>query len=207
VNIIPPLPKLLTTAPDHTCAAIGRLRSRLILAAVYVLCGVISSFAAEPNSVLETKLKDWIQLAQTWASSPEILTMVRAQNKELPPPLQGLSREKWAALDGSSEVLRTLRANGAAKFMRKAKSICISEAFVNDSAGNKVAMLEKTTNWNHHGSAKHDQPMAGKIYCGSIVYDESSAAKVVQIAVPVLDDGVPIGSLVLGINVYELAKQ
>ncbi|ATC65313.1 hypothetical protein CMV30_15925 [Nibricoccus aquaticus] len=191
----------------ETPALLARLWSRLVLAAVFVLCGLVSSFAAEPNLRLEAKLKDWTQLAQTWASSPEVLTAVRAQNKGLSPLLQGLSREKWAALEGSSDVLRTLRANDAAKFMRREKSIFISEAFVNDAAGNKVAMLEKTTNWNHHGAAKHDEPMAGKIYCGAIVYDESSAAKVVQIAVPVLDDGVPIGSLVLGINVYELAKQ
>jgi hypothetical protein len=68
----------------------------------------------------------------------------------------------------------------------------------------KVAFLSKTTSWSHKGKAKHDVPMAGKTWQGTIEVDKSTGQQQIQIAVPVLDGGKPIGSLVVGLAVAKL---
>jgi hypothetical protein len=82
----------------------------------------------------------------------------------------------------------------------------VSEAFVSGADGGKVAFLGKTSNWSHKGKPKHDQPMSGKTWQGQVEVDESSGLQQVQVAVPVLDGGKPIGSLVVGLSVGKLAK-
>ncbi len=82
----------------------------------------------------------------------------------------------------------------------------VSEAFLSDADGLKVAFLSKTSNWNHKDKPKHDVPMADKMWQGPLEVDESSGIKQIQIAVPVLDGDKPIGSLVVGISVTKLSR-
>jgi hypothetical protein len=76
--------------------------------------------------------------------------------------------------------------------------------FVSGANGAKVAFLSKTTSFFHKGKPKHDMPMTGKIWVGEIEVDESTGAKQVQIAVPVLDGKTPIGTIVVGLSVTKL---
>ena len=49
-------------------------------------------------------------------------------------------------------------------------------------------------------------PMSGKTWQGEVEVDESSGLQQLQVAVPVLDSGKPIGSLVVGLSIGKLAK-
>lgn len=49
-------------------------------------------------------------------------------------------------------------------------------------------------------------PMSGKPWQGDVEVDESSGLQQLQMAVPVLDAGKPIGSLVVGSSIGKLAK-
>ena len=70
--------------------------------------------------------------------------------------------------------------------------------------GTKAAFLSKTTGWSHKGKPKHDLPMSGKSWQGPVEVDESTGLQQVQVAVPVLDGGKPVGSLVVGLSLSKL---
>ena len=70
--------------------------------------------------------------------------------------------------------------------------------------GTKVAFLAKTTSWSHKGRDKHQIPMSGKTWYGPMEVDESSGIQQIQVGIPVLDGGKPIGSIVVGLSVAKL---
>jgi hypothetical protein len=174
--------------------------------ALFFCLGSSVSRADGTSPVLEAKLQTWITLAEKWAAAPEIVNAVHAQNLALPSVFSALNQETWAALDRRDPALLALKVNPAAKYLRSCRNSFTAELFVNDAVGRKVAMLDKTTSWNHAGKAKHEQPMLGKPWRGSIEFDDSTSTKLIQISVPVFEDGRPIGSLVIGINIFELAS-
>lgn len=146
------------------------------------------------------------ELAVGWAANPAITNAVQAQNASPAPEIEAMNQGAWASLDGHAPLVRALSANDAAKFLREARTDKVTEAFVSDAKGRKVAFLAKTTNWSHLGKPKHDEPMAGKFWQGKIEVDQSAGVHQIQIAVPVLSDGKPIGSLVVGIAIGALQK-
>ena len=80
--------------------------------------------------------------------------------------------------------MQALVRNPAGQLLKARKTDFISEAFVSDAAGLKVAFLAKTTHWSHRGKPKHEVPMSGKSWQGPVEVDESSGRQQVQIAVP-----------------------
>jgi hypothetical protein len=93
-----------------------------------------------------------------------------------------------------------------ADFLKAKKTEAVSEAFVSGAEGTKVAFLAKTSGWSHKGKPKHDLPMSGKTWQGAVEVDESTGLQQVQVAVPVIDGGKPIGSLVVGLSLAKLSK-
>jgi len=75
---------------------------------------------------------------------------------------------------------------------------------VSAADGTKVAFFAKTSSWSHKGKAKHEQPMQGKDWTGSVEVDESTGAEQIQIGLPVLDGGKPIGSVVIGLAIAKM---
>jgi hypothetical protein len=102
-------------------------------------------------------------------------------------------------------LVRAFSKNPVGLFLKTKKNDLVSEAFVSDAAGLKVGFIAKTTGWCHAGKPKHDVPMTGKTWQGPVEVDESTGQQQVQVAVPVLDGGKPIGSLVVGLGLAKLA--
>ena len=100
--------------------------------------------------------------------------------------------------------VRGFSKNDAATFLKSKKTDVIAEAFVSAADGRKVAFLAKTSGWSHKGKPKHDVPMTGKTWQGAVEVDESSGVQSVQVAVPVMDGGKPIGSVVVGLAIAKL---
>jgi len=84
-------------------------------------------------------------------------------------------------------------------------------AFLNAAQGEKVALSDKTGSYIRKGSAKFDVPFAsGKSWQGKPELDDSGKAYEIQISVPVLSEGKPIGVLVVELNgtkLEELSKK
>ena len=158
------------------------------------------TISAAVQSKIDAKIKD----IATWAADPVIVDAVRAHNASTPPDQAALNQEKWHALTVLDPLVRGFTKNPAAQLLKSKKDDVVTEAFLSDAAGLKVAFIAKTTNWSHKGKPKHDQPMAGKVWQGEVEVDESTGQQQVQVSVPVLDGGKPIGSLVVGLSVTKL---
>lgn len=179
-----------------------RLFPALLLA--FLAVGTSGRLAAETDSSLQPKIEAKIAEVKTWAADPAIVAAVVAQNTAMPAAYASMNQETWKGLTVLDPLVRGLSRNPTALILKSHKSDWVAEAFLNDASGAKVALLSKSTNWSHGTSQKHTDPMAGKVWQGTAQIDESSGLQQIQISVPVLSEGKPVGSLIVGISVSKL---
>jgi hypothetical protein len=180
-----------------------KIRLRVTFVFALAFFAIRSESAA---SKLDEKLAPEIARIVKWAANPEVIKAVATQNQGLASGYTAMSQEKWAALHAADPLVTALMRNSAAKFLRGARTSVVSEAFLNDAWGYKVAFIQKPTNWSHQTLPKHTVPMNGEIWRGPIEVDASSGTKQIQFSVPVLDQGRPIGSLIVGLSIFEIAQ-
>jgi hypothetical protein len=173
-----------------------------LLLAVFVATGLLQ--ASEIDSATQAKLQTKLAEIKTWAADPVLVTAVATQNAGLPADLAALTQEKWKALTVLDPLVRSFSKNPAGLFLKSKKADWVAEAFVCDAHGTKVAFLSKPSGWSHAGKPKHDQPMAGHDWQGAVELDDSTGLQQVQLSVPVLKDGAPIGSLIVGVALSKL---
>lgn len=162
--------------------------------------------AAGLEAGMQGKVDAKVKEIQSWAASPAVVDAVKAYNAAKSPEAAAMDQGKWAGLSVIDPLVRGLTKNAAAEFLKGKKGEVVAEAFVSGADGGKVAFLGKPTNWSHKGKPKHEQPMSGKPWQGDVEIDESSGLQQVQVAVPVVDGGKPIGSLVVGLSIGKLGK-
>lgn len=162
--------------------------------------------AADLDAAQQAKVDAKVKEIQSWAASPAIVDAVKAYNSAKSPDAAAMDQAKWAGLSVIDPFVRGLTKNPAAEMLKTKKGEVVSEAFVSGADGGKVAFLGKPTSWSHKGKPKHEQPMSGKNWQGPVEIDESSGLQQAQVAVPVLDGGKPIGSLVVGLSIGKLGK-
>lgn len=175
------------------------------IALLFALGGLAALHAEGLNPAAQARLDQIRDEAAKWAVDPLVVQAVVAQNRQLPPELAAMTQEKWEALPEKSSALLVFTTHPVVEFIRTQGAGRITEAFVSDAAGRKVAFLAKTTSWSHLGKPKHDVPMTGKAWQGKLEVDRSAGTQQIQVSVPVLADGVPVGSLVIGVPVSALA--
>lgn len=158
------------------------------------------SLPAEIAPKVQAKMKELKYLS----TDPQVVAAVKAYNANPPAETRSMTNDHWKELTLLDPVVRSLTKNELGQYLKSKQDDSISEAFVSGANGGKVAFLAKTTSWNHKGKAKHDVPMSGQSWVGPMEVDESSGHQQVQIALPVLDGGQPIGSIVIGLKVSKL---
>ena len=176
------------------------MKIKFVLFFVLSFLGVIA--AEEP--AVQAKIDARIAEIKTWAADPVIVAAVKAHAAAVPADQAALTQDKWKSLTVLDPLVRSFTKNEAGAFLKSKKAEWVTEAFLSDANGLKVAFLAKTTNWNHSGKPKHDEPMAGKTWQGSVEVDESSGLQQLQVSVPVLDGGKPVGSLVVGLSLLKI---
>jgi hypothetical protein len=182
---------------------------KIRLVSVVTLAALLCSAALRAQSItpaVQAKIDAKVKEVVTWAADPAIVDAVRAHNGPLPADQAALNQDKWRALSVLDPLVRGFTKNAAGQFLKNKKDDYVTEAFVSDAGGFKVAFIAKTSNWTHKGKDKHDVPMTGKTWQGPVEVDESSGQQQLQIAVPVLDGGKPIGSLVVGLSITKLSQ-
>ena len=163
----------------------------------------LNVFSADLTPEKKAALDKQIEVLKTkWATDKTIVDAVKASNSA--PEGKDMTQDKWSKLPVLDPLVRGLTKNNAAEAMKKLKGSEVTEAFLNNKEGTKVAFLAKTSNWSHKGKPKHDDPMAGKNWTGKVEVDESTGKSQVQVSVPVKDGDAIIGSLVVGYTVDEL---
>ena len=164
------------------------------------------SWAEGLEPAIQAKIDAQIKVIATWAAEPVVVKAVQAQNARTPAEYASMTQEKWKELKVLDPLVRAFTKNEVAQFLKGKKTEFVSEAFLSDAAGLKVAFLSKTSNWSHKGKAKHDVPMTGKTWQGPVELDESTGVQQVQVAVPVKDGDKVIGSLVVGLSLSKLSN-
>ncbi|MBI4889084.1 MAG: hypothetical protein HY821_00575 [Acidobacteria bacterium] len=172
-------------------------------AAVALICGA-SLGAAELAAATKAKVQAKIGTIQGWATDAAVVAEVKSYNAAPPAAAREMTQEKWKGLPVLDPGIRAYTRNPAAMALKTKKEVYVTEAFVSGADGGKVAFLNKPTNWSHKGKEKHAAPMAGSVWIGPVEVDESTGQEQVQVAVPVLDGGRPVGSLVVGIAIAKL---
>jgi len=175
----------------------------LLLGLISMLFGT-RGMAADLDPALQTKLKTQIAMVSQWAADPEIVEAVKHRNQSVPEDIKAMTQEKWAAASPLESFVRKFTQNNVAELLKAKRTEAVAEAFVSDAEGLKVAFLAKPTNWSHKGKPKHEVPMSGKTWQGNVEKDESTGYEQIQVAVPILDAGKPIGSLVVGFKIDKL---
>jgi hypothetical protein len=140
--------------------------------------------------------------ANGWAASPIVVEAVLAQNAK--GPIAGMDNAKWKTVPEGDAIVKGFMSSEAGKFlsaeMAKTEGVCTG-AFLNAAQGEKVAFTEKTGSYIHKGQPKFDVPFTtGKPWQGKPELDDSGKVYEIQISVPVLSEGKPIGALVVEIN-------
>ena len=181
---------------------IACLRGLLILA--LLLGPACWSGEAALDPALQAAVDAQVKLIQTWAGDPVLVEAVKAQNASLPPELAAMTEDKWKDLSKIDPFVRAFDQSAAGTFLKSKKSGLVIRIFLSDAAGRKVAFTAKTLKWSHKGDPKHEQPMAGKTWQGTMAQDEASGLEQIQVSVPVLDGGKPAGSLVVALSVSHL---
>jgi len=138
--------------------------------------------------------------ANGWAASPVVVEAVLAQNAKGPIP--GMDNAKWGTVPESDPIVQGFINNEAGKFltaeMAGTNGICVS-AFLSAAQGEKVAFTDKTGSYIHKGSDKFDVPFTtGKNWQGKPELE--GKVYIIQISVPVLSEGKPIGALVVDVD-------
>jgi hypothetical protein len=180
----------------------------LALAVLAAACTVMAPVRDAQAQTLSAAMKVKVDAKMTefvaWGKDPLVVSAVKAHNASPAPEMLAMTNEKWASLTKLDPFVRSFDKNPLGQYLKSKKDDIIAECFVSGADGTKVAFLAKTTNWSHKGKDKHMVPMSGKTWIGPIEVDESDGQQQVQVAVPVLDAGKPIGSIVVGLKVSQL---
>lgn|SRR5262245_7343567 len=176
---------------------------------VFVIAVAVGAFGSAANAqtvdaAVQVKLDNQVNAIRAWAADPVIVAAVKAINAGEPADNAAMTEDKWSTMSILDPFVRAFSRNDAAGVLKARKGDEVSEAFISAANGDKVAFLAKTTSWCHKGKAKHDAPMAGRNWQGPIEVDKSSGVQQIQLSVPVLDGGKPIGSLVVGFAISKM---
>ena len=178
---------------------------KILPARIYIAFALMLGMAS-CNDSAEDRIKSMIKRTQSWAADPVIIEAVKAHNQKLTDEEASMTQENWRGLTVTDSIIRGYMNNPAALFLKANKDPLITEAFVSGADGKKVAFLNKPTHWSHLGMPKHDEPMQGRNWQGKLEMDDSTGHQQIQIAVPVMDGGKPIGSIVVGISAIKLSE-
>jgi hypothetical protein len=181
----------------------------LALAALVTAIVPVQVSASDITPAVQGELDRLKQSLGKWASDPVIVHAVKEQNAKGPIP--GMDNAKWKTIRRSDPIVQGLIHNPAGEFLKKmvdASGGTLDKAFLCGAQGEKVAFAEKTISYLHKGQEKFDVPMAtGKPWqMTKQWFDESLQAYALQVAVPVMDGGKPIGVLVASVPVSHLDK-
>ena len=183
-------------------------RVRFVILSVMVLIAAPAYAGFEMTPAVQAELDKQKAVTASWAANPVIVNSVLEQNRK--GPIAGMDNAKWKITRRSDPVVTAFQNNPTGQFFKTKlddSKGAISEAFLSAARGEKVAFAEKTTSYIHTGQAKFDVPFhSGKAWQGNAEFDESSQTYAIQISVPVLQDGKPIGALVVGVNLSYLEK-
>lgn len=179
---------------------------RSILPATIVFICAVAGFGQAPPEI-KAKLDAEIQALTRLSSDAEIVNAVKACNAATPSAeALAMTNEKWHTLSVLDPFVRATAKTPLSEYLKTKKKSddIIAKVFVSAADGFKVGFDAKTEHWTHKGMPKHEVPMTGETWIGTVKVDDSTGQPLIQVGLPVLDGGKPIGSIVVGLRVDKL---
>lgn len=179
------------------------MRIRFSVLTVALLAGQTTWGASLPPDLkgpVEAKAK----LIQALGSDPQVVAAVKAYNANPPAESRAITNDKWKELSILDPFVRSLSKGPLVDHLKSLVDPSVSKLFISGHDGGKVAYFAKTISWNHSDQDKHRVPMAGTVWYGTKQVDPSTGLEAIQVGVPVLDGGKPIGSIVVDLTVSKL---
>lgn len=161
------------------------------------------SFAASAQAPpeLQAKLNAEISHLETFSHDAQVVSAVKTYNSTpASAEAKTMTNEQWRSLSLFDPFVRTIGKNSLSEYLKSQKNDLIVKIFVSGADGGKVGFDAKTEHWTHRGMPKHEVPMGGKNWIGTVKLDDSTGWQLIQVGLPVLDGKKPIGSIVFGLR-------
>jgi hypothetical protein len=173
------------------------------MAMLILISSAASSGQAPPE--LQAKLNAQIKRLETIGSDPQVVGAVRTYNSTpATPESKAMTNDKWHSLTLFDPFVRAIGKNSLSEYLKAKRDDVIVKIFVSGADGGKVGFDAKTEHWTHKGMPKHDVPMSGKTWISTVKLDDSTGLQMIQVGLPVLDGGKPIGSIIFGLRTDKL---
>jgi len=168
--------------------------------AMVLLISATASFAQDA-----AKLEAEIKQLQPFSTDPQVVSAVKAYNSTpRSPEEKAMTNDNWRSLTLFDPFVRAIGKTALSAYLKTKRDDVIAKIFVSGADGSKVGFDAKTEHWTHKGLPKHEVPMTGKMWTGTVKLDDSTGLQMIQVGLPVLDEGKPIGSIVFGLRVDKL---
>jgi len=181
-------------------------KNALTACLIVLICAAVVGFGQAPPEI-KVKLEAKIKQLASLSTDPEIVNAVKAHNAT-PATTEALAmtNEKWRSLSVLDPFVRATAKTPLSEYLKAKKQAddTIAKVFVSGADGFKVGFDAKTEHWTHKGMPKHEVPMTGETWIGPVKVDDSTGLQLIQVGLPVLDGGKPIGSIVVGLRVDKL---
>ena len=170
---------------------------------VFILSTILFSGEKAPQKIVDLANSKLV----AHGSNAVIVEAVKAQNSK------GVSLakikeqdEKWKATAGVVDYMKAIMTSECGKYLSKIQKSekYYAEIFVMDNQGANVAMTDKTSDYWQGDEAKFTESFKGGkggVHISDVEFDDSSQAYLVQVSVPVKDNGKVIGAITFGIDV------
>ena len=144
-------------------------------------------------------------------TNPMIVDAIKAQNAKT----KDLSQADIDALDqqwraGDASLIDGVLANEVSGYLAGAVAEgqgAFSEIFVMDARGLNVGQSARTSDYWQGDEAKWQETFlagAGSVHVSDVEEDESTQTFQVQVSLPIVDGGAPIGAITIGVDVEYL---
>jgi hypothetical protein len=178
-----------------------------LMTGLFLLICALAAFAQAPPEI-KVKLDAKIKQLSSFSTDPEVVNAVQAYNASpASAEAAAMTNEKWHSLSVLDPFVRATAKTPLSEYLKaKVRSAddTIAKVFVSGADGSKVGFDAKTEHWTHKGLPKHEVPMTGQIWIGAVKIDDSTGQQLIQVGLPILSGGKPIGSIVFGLRVDKL---
>jgi hypothetical protein len=176
----------------------------MVLSIVMVF-GTSFAIAAEkaPQKIVDLAYSTLVNIG----SDPVIVAAVKAENAKRKSLSEIKSLDsKWKATAGIADYMNAMMESVCGKHLREIQNseVFYAELFVMDNLGANVCMSDKTSDYWQGDEAKFKESYkggAGAVHVSNVKFDDSTQAYLVQVSVPVKDDGKVIGAITIGVDV------
>jgi hypothetical protein len=172
------------------------------LAGAVIALGSATNVSADPISPeTQAKVEQYKKKLTEWAANPAVIAAVKSANAKggLAPDMTNL---KWDELKDTDPVVTGFQSSDASKFLKTQEADKgINKLYSRDQHGNLVAGSNKPALFNNSARPPFKNAMEGKPYADSEAKaDPTTKKKSVQVSVPIMSEGKPIGVLHTAVN-------